>query len=115
MANKFCPVVHFNLKWPRFRGRTQIPTNYLSTLSGPAFSVDRQAWGGLRGPDAKNQGKRQPIGMKLGMSHNRRKSIPDAKFESGSSSSFGDMMSQNFPWKKGMSHQIRLFTPGKWI
>ena len=27
------------------------------TLSGPAFSVVRQAWGGgLRGPDAKNQG-----------------------------------------------------------
>ena len=32
--------------------------------------------------------------MKLGMSHNGHKSIPDAKFESGSSSSFGDMMSQ---------------------
>ena len=26
------------------------------TLSGPAFSVVRQARGGLRGPDAKNQG-----------------------------------------------------------
>ena len=26
---------------------------------------------------------------------------------------FGDMASQNFPWKKRMSHQIRLFTPGK--
>ena len=45
------------------------------------------------------------------MSHYRHKSIPDAKFESGSSSSFGDMTSQNFPWKKGRSHQIRLFTP----
>ena len=41
------------------------------------------------------------------------KSIPDAKFESGSSSSFGDMMSQTFPRKKGTSHKIRLFTPGK--
>ena len=29
--------------------------NYL-TLSGPAFSVFRQARGGLRGPDAKDQG-----------------------------------------------------------
>ena len=36
-----------------------------------------------------------------------------AKFESSSSSSFGDMTSQNFPQKRGTSHQIRLFTPGK--
>ena len=35
--------------------------------------------------------------MKLCMSHYNYKSIPDAKFEAGSSSSFGDMMSQNFP------------------
>ena len=41
------------------------------------------------------------------------KSIPDAKFESGSFSSSGDMTSQNFPQKKGTSHQIRLFSPGK--
>ena len=41
------------------------------------------------------------------------KSIPDAKFEVDSSFSFGDMTSQNFPRKKGMSHKIRLFTPGK--
>ena len=47
------------------------------------------------------------------MSHYGHKSIPDAKFESDSSSSFGDMTSQNFPWKKGTSHKIRLFTPGK--
>ena len=53
----------------------------------------------------------QPIEMKLGMSHNGHESIPDAKFESGSSSSFGDMTSQNFPQKKGASHQIWLFTP----
>ena len=46
------------------------------------------------------------------MSHYGHKSIPDAKFESDSSSSFGDM-SQNFPRKKGTSHEIRLFTPGK--
>ena len=25
------------------------------------------------------------------------------------------MTSQNFPRKKGTSHQIRLFTPGKWV
>ena len=35
--------------------------------------------------------------MKLRMSHYRHKSIPDAKFEADSSSSFGDMTSQNFP------------------
>ena len=33
------------------------------------------------------------------MSHYRYKSIPDAKFEADSSSSFGDMMSQRFPQK----------------
>ena len=51
--------------------------------------------------------------MKFGMSHYGYESIPDAKFESDSSSSFGDMTSQNFPQKKGTSHKIRLFTPGK--
>ena len=40
------------------------------------------------------------------MSHHGHKSIYDAKFESGSSSSFGDMRSQNFPQKKRTSHQI---------
>ena len=45
------------------------------------------------------------------MSHYNHENIPDAKFESGSSPSFGDMTSQNFLRKKGMSHQIRLFTP----
>ena len=39
--------------------------------------------------------------MKFGMSHYGHKSISDAKFESDSSSSFGDMTSQNFPRKKG--------------
>ena len=43
------------------------------------------------------------IEMKLGMSHYGHKSIPDAKFESSSSSSFRDMTSQNFPRKKGTS------------
>ena len=47
------------------------------------------------------------------MYHYIHKSIPDAKFEVDSSFSFGDMTSQNFPRKKGTSHQIRLFTPGK--
>ena len=47
------------------------------------------------------------------MGHNIYKSIPDAKFEVDSSFSFGDMRSQNFRRKKGTSHSIRLFTPGK--
>ena len=47
--------------------------------------------------------------MKLGESHYDCKSIP----ESGSSSSFGDMTSQNLPRKKGTSHHIWLFIPGK--
>ena len=47
------------------------------------------------------------------MGHYIYKSIPDAKFEVDSSFSFGDMTSQNFPQKKGMSHPIRLFTHGK--
>ena len=51
--------------------------------------------------------------MKFGMDHYGHKSIPDTKFEHDSSSSFGDMTSQNFPRKKGTSHEIRLFTPGK--
>ena len=33
-------------------------------------------------------------------SHYGHKSIPDAKFESDRSSSFGDMTSQNFPRKR---------------
>ena len=49
------------------------------------------------------------------MSHYGHKSISDAKFQFGSSSSFGDITSQNIPWKKGMSHQIRLFIPGKGV
>ena len=45
------------------------------------------------------------------MNHYGNINIPDAKFKSDSSSSFGDIMSQNFPRKKGTSHEIRLFTP----
>ena len=37
--------------------------------------------------------------------------MPDAKFESGDFSRFGDMTSQNFPLKKGMSRLIWIFTP----
>ena len=47
------------------------------------------------------------------MSYYGYKSIPDAKFEPDSFSSFGDITSQNFPRKKGTSHEIQLFTPGK--
>ena len=89
------------------------------TLSGPAFSVVRQAWGWLRGPDAKNQGYHHPIEMrvemKLCVSQYSHESMSDAKFESGSFSSYGDMTSQKFPRKRGISHSIRIFTPGKWI
>ena len=49
------------------------------------------------------------------MSHYGHKSIPNAKFESDSSSSFGEMTSENFPRKKGASHKTGLFTPGKRI
>ena len=49
--------------------------------------------------------------IKFGMGDYGHKSIPDAKFESSSSFSFGDMTSQKFPRKKRISHQIRLFTP----
>ena len=46
------------------------------------------------------------------MIHYSHKSIPDAKFEADSVSSFGDMTKQKFPWKKGTSNKIRLFIPG---
>ena len=45
------------------------------------------------------------------MGHYIYKSIPTAKFEVDSFSSSGDMTSQNFPWKKGTSREISLFTP----
>ena len=37
--------------------------------------------------------------------------MPDAKFESGSFSIFGGMMSQNFPLNKGKSEVIKFRTP----
>ena len=49
------------------------------------------------------------------MSHYGHKSILGAKLESGSSSTSGDMTSQNFPWKKGTVIKFRLSTPGKWV
>ena len=89
--------------------------NY-STPSSPAFSVIHQTrGGGVTGPDAKIQGYHQPIETKLGMDHYGHKRIPNAQFEAGSFSSFGDKTSQNLPRKKGTSHQIRLFTPRKRI
>ena len=56
--------------------------------------------------------------MKLCMRNKKKqkklKNIPDAKFEADSSSSFGDMTSQNLPRKKGtLVFQIRQFTPEK--
>ena len=51
--------------------------------------------------------------MKLFMRHYVHKSIPHAKFKADSSFTFGDMTSQIFPRKKGTSHKIWLFTPGK--
>ena len=47
--------------------------------------------GWLRGPDAKNQGYHQLIEIKLYMSQYSHKSMPDAQFESGSVSRFGDI------------------------
>ena len=40
------------------------------------------------------------IEIKFCMTHYRREDMSDAKFESGSFSSFGDKMSQNSPLKK---------------
>ena len=84
-------------------------------LSGPAFSVVRQApgGGGLRGLDAKNQSKHKPTELKLCMSHYNHRNNADTKFEFDSSTSFGDMTSRNFHRKKRTHHQIRLFTSGK--
>ena len=67
--------------------------------------------GGLRGPDAKSQGQLQPIEMQLQMRHYNHKSIPDARFESGSSSNFEDMTSQNFPQKKEQVIEFGYLSP----
>ena len=81
----------------------------------PIRSVALQAQGGGGGSETRMLKliSFQLIEMKLCVSHYSYKSILDVKFEVGSSSSFGDMTSQNFPWNKGTSHQIRLFTSGK--
>ena len=42
--------------WPIYRKLSDQHLGYLLTLSSPAFSVVHQARGGLRGPDAENQG-----------------------------------------------------------
>ena len=69
----------------------------------------------LRDPDAKIQGYHQPIEVKRCMSQYIYKSLHDATFKCGSFSSFGDMRSQNFLLKRGTSHKIGKFNPGKWI
>ena len=85
------------------------------TLSDPAFSVVCQVRdrGGGGGSEAQMLKTKVNINMKPCMSHYTHKSIPDAKFEAGSSSSFVDTTSENFPRKKRTRQQIRLFTPGK--
>ena len=50
--------------------------------------------------------------MKLCMSHYGHENIPDAKLSPVALLVFR-YMSQNFPRKKGASHEIRLFTPRK--
>ena len=83
------------------------------TLSGLAFSVICQTQRGAQRPRSKNQSWHQSIEMKLCLSHYSYNSILDAKFEADSSSSFADMTSQIFPWKKRTSHQIWVLTPEK--
>ena len=59
--------------------------------------------GGAQRPVRQSQGYHQLIEMKFCF-RDSQKSMPDAKFEPGNFSSFGDMTSQNFPFKKGTSH-----------
>ena len=49
--------------------------------------------------------------MKLGLSHYGHKSIPDAKFESGSSFSFGDMASQIFSGRREQVNKFGYLSP----
>ena len=103
----------------RYLGTIFQPMEVLSvqkTLNptSPAVWVVRQAGEEarkLRGQDAKNQSYHQPIEMNFRMSNYSYKSMPDIKSGFGSFSSFGDMTSQNFPFKKGTSHRIRIFAP----
>ena len=57
----------------------------------------------------------QLIEMKVCMSLYSHKSMSDAKKKPGSFSIFGDMTSQNFTLNRRMSHQIQVFTAGKWV
>ena len=84
------------------------------TLSGLAFSVVHQAQGwGLMGQDDKSQRCYQLIKMKFCVSHYSHKSMSLAKSETDSFSSFGDITSQHFSFKKGTCHRIGIFTVGK--
>ena len=77
----------------------QIMNSEPLTLSGPAFSVVRQARGGggeAQRPRCQNYGYHQPIEMKLYMSRYSHKSMPGAKFEFGSFTIFGDMTRHKF-------------------
>ena len=93
--------------------------NSLTTLTvlGPAFfssspGLERGGGeGGSRGPDAIYQSYHHLIKIKLCMSHYSHKGMPDANFESGSFSIFGDFMSQKLPLRKETSHQILVFSP----
>ena len=54
--NKIC-IVDYVRYWKRLPDNIlKLKELFVLTLSGPAFSVVRQARGGLRGPDAKNRG-----------------------------------------------------------
>ena len=65
----------------------------------------------VSGLDAKNQGYHQLIEVKLCMSHYRHKSMPDAKFESGSFSIFGNMASPNSTLKRGQVIEFGYLPP----
>ena len=76
-----------------------------------ASTFDQEHHGTRIGTDAINQSNHNSIEMKFCMRHYSHKRIPDAKFESGSFSIFGDMTSQIFSPKKGTRHWILIFTP----
>ena len=91
-----------------------LPNSPFNTIRSGLFGC----WPGPRGGSEAQTPKVKiniNLEMKLCVSHYIHKSIADAKFEADSSFSFGDMTSQNFPQKKGTSHQIRLFTLEKRI
>ena len=63
------------------------------TYQALPFQSFARPGGGLSGLDGKNQGHHQPIEIKLCVSLYNYKSMPDAKFEPFSLSSFEDMTS----------------------